>query len=270
MTEATHDAKVPMKDEWENPVDQAKDFVNNPENIVVADNTDDAECGDERYTPKQSAGKMRAFGGGVGIIASFLAAAEEKGIKLEPERLVDGYLFALRAVRGPHAKIHYHTDEHGQKEGKPGCGDIAQSTNPANKNVYAGSAEGVKALFAAVKNLPATDVEETILSGEHDGAWALWIEGKGGNVPEYSINSRDSKTGKSGFVVDAGRVKDFIRRASPHVINPYQISPEDVIKSWTKRTQATASILAPGKPLITVEMDGPNATIINTETIRPA
>lgn len=128
----TWEGETKMSPEVNKEVEKAKKFVER--NIVPADNSRVA-CSDGRYTPEQSNGAIRVFGGGFGVLA-----AGEKEV-IYPD---------------------YHTDTHTKEHGgRLGCGHIKRLINE----------EGMAKTFEEF----SAKGKETVLEGEHQEKGVLLV-----------------------------------------------------------------------------------------------
>src|SRR5258706_1281359 len=95
--------------------EEVKKFVK--ETLTRANNSK-IECGDGRYTPEQSDGAIRAFGGDFGMVMALAGALKDEGANLGPDEVVGRYLLAVKKVRGDETKLYHHTDTHNHELGQ--------------------------------------------------------------------------------------------------------------------------------------------------------
>lgn len=202
------------------------------ESLVPANNTR-VECADGRYTPEQSQGAIRAFGGDFGFVLAFAGALKSEGTFIDPDEIVERYYRAVRQFRGEGTKLYYHTDEEHHVKGEKGCGHAAQASNPNNKNEYGVSSDEARELYDKFEKHTSSHI--TILQGKHEEQGVLLVKGT-----NHSMNSRSKD--KSFFVVTPASIDLHIDLIAPKfskgLIHP--VDPEDV-KAFYIRQQTETS-----------------------------
>ncbi len=223
----------------------------------VSANDNGIECGDGRYTPQQSIGRLRIFGADIGIIVAIVSAVEENHLGKFPSQCVDLYLQAIREIRGTEAKIHYHSDEEHLRDFSVGCRDIAQAQKSEHAQRYGGSPSGVVLTHSYIKTLDAHSSHETVLQGKHAEKGVLLIESdEAEESPEWSVDSFDQRTNESYFVIDIGRAKKFIREVIP-LLGINGLRSESVEAAFLQRTKATLTLLGePTAYIVRFQQDG--------------
>src|SRR4030042_5915084 len=234
--------------------EEIKKFVK--ENLTRANNSR-IECGDGRYTPEQSDGAIRAFGGDFGMVMALAGALKDKGTLLSADEIVARYLNAVKKVRGQGTKLYHHTDTHNHAKGEIGCGHAAKRSSPENDGMYGSlTADDVRALYESFSQNPESNL--TVLEGEHQEKAVLFVHGGPDDADiHYSLNSMD-ENGNMYFVVDMDRINRFIGEVVPVFSEglPTPVAENGVKKSFLKQMQATADLLASGLDTFKISIDG--------------
>jgi hypothetical protein len=212
-------------------------------NKVRADNSK-AVCGDGRFTPEQSRGYIRMFGGDEGILLAIEGALNKLSIHIKPKELVARVSAALRSVRGEDAAMGVHTDKHNLESGGIGCGFIAKAVEGEAKHEAVSPED---ALELHTKVLEGKH-EEVVLDRRHAEQAVLLVYGR-----DWTINSFDEELDEMYFVVDMDRVKDLIKQVVPGLGRISGLTIEAVEEQFQCQTDETASRLAEGKNIFKVE-----------------
>lgn len=220
--------------------EQARVFVDR--NKVRADNSR-AVCGDGRFTPEQSRGYIRMFGGDEGLLLAIEGALNKLSIHMEPEDLVSIVAASLRSIRGDDSAMGSHTDKHNLESGGIGCSFVAKAVAGEAKHEYVGP-EDVEALHNEVL---AGDHEKVVLDGHHAEQAVLLVYGR-----DWTVNSFDAELDQMYFVVDVDRAKDLIEQVVPG-LGIAELTTEAVEEQFECQMNETASRLAAGKNIFKVE-----------------
>ena len=237
-------------------IEEVKKFVK--ENLTRANNSR-IECGDGRYTPEQSDGAIRAFGGDFGMVMAFAGALKDEGITLSPDEIVSRYLGAVRKIRGEETKLYHHSDTDHHASGQIGCGHVARASEPENDGKYGSlTHQDVRDLYKSFSDNPANNL--TLLEGKHGEKAVLFVHGGPDDTDiHYTVNSMDKK-GNMYFVVDMDRINRFIGQVVPLFSEGLSqaVEEKDVKDNFFKQMKATASLLAADldKFKVTVSQDG--------------
>lgn len=233
--------------------EEIKQFV---KEYLTEANSSRIECGDGRYTPEQSDGAIRAFGGDFGMVMALAGALKDEGTLLSADEIVARYLLAVKKIRGEETKLYHHTDTQNHAKGEMGCGHVAKASSPDHDGMYGSlTSEDVRVLYKSFSENPESNL--TILEGEHKERAVLFVHGGPDDTDiHYSVNSMDA-AGNMYFVVDMDRVDRFIGEVVPVFSEGLQtpVSVESVRKNFLKQMQATADILAPNLDRFNVEID---------------
>lgn len=235
---------------------------------IVAANYNRFVCGDGRYPAEVSQGGLRIFGEDTGALAAFWQVGREKGhftSVADVGKCVQEYkrakaiaLQSLGTVNPDAFKLYLHTDHHGMEEGTFGCGHMKNLAEGLHTDDYGSSGEELNALFAYIKDPEShIDFEETPLRGKHAEGAIILVDSD-----DFSVNSSDD-TGEMHFVVDMRRVRTYFNRLST-ALHVKGIGEENLMSAYLRHQGVTAGILAPGKPVLHVEIANKNAV-----TIRP-
>ena len=220
--------EVVQREEMNQDLEKVKDFVKR--NLVEqVDNTRFA-CSDDRFTPDQSAGAVRIFGGDFGALSAVIEAAKNAGLNNTVQNIFERYLDFLERPsheRDPH--LYIHTDTHA-KHGGIGCGHI----NALVENTEWG--EELLNLFKSKEGL----LSETVLDGPHNASGIILV-----NAIDKSVNSRDMQTGEQYFVVDMERAKEYLTNL-PERLALLNVPKEEVWKAYVRQMTDTATRIAPG------------------------
>lgn len=233
-----------MAPEINDQLERAKSYTQAPGNIRPA-NDYILECSDGRYTPDQSNGAVRVFGGDVGILFAVMDALDKKGIEYSVDQLVERY---SRALQSPQihrdGKIHYHTDTHSVQENGVGCGHVKRIINENPK---------AKELFGKIVKLSDNQKNETVLEGKHEEEGVLVVEDSDSTVNSSSMDGQF-------FVVDMARVRGYMGMITK-TLGYEELSSEDVLSSYTEQMSATAMTIAPDKPMFEVRFEGSQPSV---------
>lgn len=237
-------------------IEEVNKFVK--ENLTRANNSR-IECGDGRYTPEQSDGAIRAFGGDFGMVMAFAGALKDEGIVLTPDEIINRYLGAVKKVRGEETKLYHHTDTHNHETGEIGCGHAAKASSPEHDGKYGSlTHQDVRELYSSFAQNPDSNL--TVLEGKHQEKAVLFVHGGPDDTDiHYTLNSMD-KSGNMYFVVDMDRINKFIGQVVPlfseGLVRP--VEEKDVKDNFLKQMNATAGLLAADldKFKVTVKQDG--------------
>lgn len=208
-------------------------------------------CGDGRYWPEESGGRLARFGADMGYVMGLLALNKSQELNLSPEEIVDAVITASTKDGG---KFSLHTDTNGK------CGHTYNATLPENEHKYGlNSQEMKKALDYAtsLSQFQPDKVEMVTLEGQHKEKGVIFNTGK-----KKKINHRQDD--QQWFVVSARRDNDYVQNVLfPQllhllpVLGEKNISAEEYLEILRQQTNATAEILAKGLPIYEVDMDSP-------------
>jgi hypothetical protein len=171
--------------------EKARQFIE--ANKIKADNSK-AVCGDGRFTPEQSKGYIRMFGGDEGLLMAIQGGITELGIEISYTELVARLGASLRAERGDDAVIGVHTDTHNLGPDEIGCGHIAKAVEGQAKHKHV-KPEHVINLH---NEILSGEHEKVVLDGHHAEEAVLLVYGR-----DWSVNSFDGE--QMYFVVDIDR-----------------------------------------------------------------
>ncbi len=198
-------------------------------NIVDANNSG-LECSDGRYTPEQSEGRIRIFGGDFGVVAAIKLAADKKGLNLSIENIFDRHENAiLQKSLGRDTRLHFH-------------GHCAHIKTISDEYPWGGELYG---LFVKAENK-----KETKLKGEHEEQDILFVRGL-----DKSINSKDADTGESHFIVDADRIKNYFD-ILPEKLAIMQLTGQDIWDAHVEQMGKPKEAIAADKKIYNVNLKG--------------
>ena len=219
--------------------EQARLFVET--NKIEADSSK-AVCGDGRFTPEQSRGYIRMFGGDEGLLMAIYGAMLESQIhhKISYTELVARFGASLREERGDGVAIGVHTDTHNLGDAEIGCGHVAKAVKGQAKHKHV-KPEHVMDLHSEIIS---GEHEKVILDGHHQEQAVLLVYGR-----DWSVNSFDGEN--MYFVVDIDRSIDLINRVVP-ALGIEGLSAEMVKDHFECQMNETASHLAAGKDIFAV------------------
>lgn len=237
--------------------EQAKKFIE--KNRVIANN-DKAVCGDGRFTPDQSNGYVRLFGGDEGILMALKGATNKLGIEISNAELVARLGASLRDIRKLDHPIGIHTDEHAIEEEKIGCGHVAKAISGEAKHTNL-TPDDVRALRVEIPD-EAVEKQE-ILEGEHKEKAVLMVHGM-----DWSVNSLDKDTDEMYFVVDKDRSLDLINKVVTGM-GIKELTFDDVKDQFESQMMATAKVLAAGKDIYGVNFDEDGNFTLKHEGVVP-
>lgn len=232
-------------------VERATAFIKR--NIVPA-NFNRFACGDGRYPHTESEGGLRIFGEDMGTLAAYWQAGKDAGhftsIK-DVGKCVREYqrakVIALGTLKvtGPEAgRLYLHTDDHAEGKGY-GCGHMKNLASGEHAATYGAQGKELDAIFQYILD-PANNIDHKVtkLHGHHSEGAVILVEGS----EDFSIRSSDD-TGEMHFVVDLARVRTYFNRLST-ALHVGGVSEEALMDAYTRHQNVTASILAPGKPML--------------------
>lgn len=238
--------------------EQAKQFIERNKGIA---NNEASACGDGRFTPDQSNGYVRLFGGDEGILMVLRGAANKLGIEISNAELVARLGASLRDIRSKDAPIGIHTDEHSLHEEKIGCGHVARAISGEAKHENL-TPEDVRALRV---ELPEEALEnQEVLEGDHQEKAVLLVHGL-----DWSVNSQDAETGEMYFVVDVDRATDLIDKVVDGV-GISGLTKEEARHQFESQMMATAKVLAHGKDIYGVNFDEDGNFTLKKEGVVPS
>jgi hypothetical protein len=230
---------------------------------VVKTNRGRVECGDGRYAPEQSGGAIRALGGDFGMVFAFASAIYEKGLKISSDKLVEGYLNAVKTERGEDARLFLHTDDHNKETGGIGCGHAKLASSTENEGKYGSlTSNETKTLFETM--LARLETSLQVLEGSHAEKAVIFVYGtdEDGEV-NFSVNSQD-KNGNMYFIVDMDGIKKHMEKFVPRLSEGLgvAISASEVLDTYEKQQTVTAEILAGKLDMYKVDIDNTGTTSI--------
>lgn len=229
-------------------------------------------CGDGRYTPDQSAGGLRMFGGDMGALAAIWKAGKDAALQSGKQerftptsenirRVVEAYQKAKEIVLGTQEfgrvsaadarKLYIHTDGHAQK-GKSGCGHINNmATNALLAAQYGVPTADIEAIYKFIMDDNNNIAhEEMPLGGDHAEETVIKVHGpKTGGDARYSIHSFDGK--EMHFVVDEDRVMKYFNRLST-ALHMEGVTAHALQQAYSEQELTTAKKLAEGKQIADV------------------
>lgn len=227
-------------------------------------------CGDGRNTPEQSRGNIRIFGEDFGPMLAVAATLKDHGQygsgfenSLNSEKIVSAYLGSIKQVNGVDAKMHLHTDVHGEEKGAIGCGHANRASSEDAKyngeGKYGVTFGEARDLFEKTWN--NTETEHLTLSGDHCEKAVLLVYGKDGNA-KYSVNSTDGKV--QYFVVDMDAIKEYFEKIIPVVAEKLgtDLKTEDVLGNYLKQQGISAGLLAGHLPKFNVTIDSEGKAVV--------
>jgi len=211
-------------------VEKTRKFVR--ESRVAVDNSR-VECIDGRFRrdqilDREGRGATRAAGGDFGVLAAFIAA---DGGKVGPRGIYERYRVALdHPDVGRDGRFHIHA----------GCGHIRVliEDNPQLQEV-----------LSEVHKLGEDKKSEAILEGPHNEKGVLIIKSS-----QWSVNSRDPKTGEEYFTEDEKLTKELIEKVNGKMSLPH-ITPGRVWSHYERQRNNTLSQLAPKLPRFEIAFD---------------
>jgi len=210
--------------------EQARQFIES--NRVRANNARTV-CGDGRFTPEQSQGYIRLFGGDEGILMVLKGAVNKFELDISNTELVARFGAVLSDIRQDDNPIGMHTDTHHLEPNEIGCGHVAKaiSGETEHKNL---SSEDVKELHVEVREA----ARQIVLDGSHAEQAVLLVHGM-----NWSVNSQDG--GRMYFVVDVDRSLELIKKVVEGM-GLENLTFEAAKEQFMLQMEATARVLAKG------------------------
>lgn len=225
-------------------------YVSNPENTSPA--RPGRMCGDGRYT--ETNGFFARFGADAGYVLGLLALNRKHELGLTPEQIVD------TVIEASDRKFYAHTDDSADETpGAIGCGHLARAALPENADAYDIDPNDVKRAIIKI-NKEAKEHPEKVdlveLHGEHKERAVLFNTGT-------KIKIRHGDGDSQYFVVGVKRDREYIDQLFPKLLMALPqlqekgVRKEEFLEVLQKQTNATAQLLAKGKPIFDVNVDGP-------------
>lgn len=199
-------------------------------------------CVDGRYEKTQRAGTIARPGADFGYVIILLSLNKEQKLGLSPEQLFDSVHYSVDTFA-------LHTDDISQI----GCGHIAQAID--NEYFYGTHAHEVRRALEYAENKrkqAGSKIIMDVLHDQHAEKGILVVQSTKRTV--YSYDGKNSY-----FIYDKTRDEEYIRELVPRC-SAYlrrEIHVEDFLKTNEEHLYATLHLLAPGKPLIHVNVDNP-------------
>jgi hypothetical protein len=232
-------------------VETGRKIENNMENLEatkafvernkVESNNYGCECVDGRYTADQSEGRIRMFGGDLGVLLAIRGSLTEKGEDFSTKGLIERYVDVIKEERGEDAKLLIHTDEHNPI----GCGHANHIAKGEHEESYEVRPDDAKELWEELKNYDHSECK--ILPGDHKEKGVLLVYGN-----KFSVNSSDES--EMYFVVDVDRTNDWLTKVAEKM-EIDDITPQNLQDVYWKQAACSSSILAAEKPQYKVEFD---------------